>query len=112
MNMVIGLSLIVLFTFGVPIAISIVLASIIGIEFFTRLPLLLVPQQMFIGIDKFPLMAIPFFILAGNLMAAGGISQRLVDLAKSIVGRVQGGLAESEMVEVNLLLSRKSPAGQ
>lgn len=40
-------------------------------------------------------MAIPFFILAGNLMAAGGISQRLVDLAKSIVGRVQGGLAMS-----------------
>ena len=65
MNMVIGLSLIILFTFGVPIAISIILASIIGIEFFTRLPLLLVPQQMFIGIDKFPLMAIPFFILAG-----------------------------------------------
>ncbi|QNI02406.1 TRAP transporter large permease [Halomonas sp. SH5A2] len=95
MNMVIGLSLIILFTFGVPIAISIMLASIIGIEFFTRLPLLLVPQQMFIGIDKFPLMAIPFFILAGNLMAAGGISQRLVDLAKSIVGRVQGGLAMS-----------------
>ncbi|MCE8017606.1 TRAP transporter large permease [Halomonas sp. MCCC 1A17488] len=93
MNLVIGLSLIVLFAFGVPIAVSIMLASIIGIEFFTRLPLLLVPQQMFIGIDKFPLMAIPFFILAGNLMAAGGISQRLVDLAKSIVGGVQGGLA-------------------
>lgn len=93
MNLVIGLSLIILFAFGVPIAVSIMLASIIGIEFFTRLPLLLVPQQMFIGIDKFPLMAIPFFILAGNLMAAGGISQRLVDLAKSIVGGVQGGLA-------------------
>ena len=92
MNLVIGLSLIILFAFGVPIAVSIMLASIIGIEFFTRLPLLLVPQQMFIGIDKFPLMAIPFFILAGNLMAAGGISQRLVDLAKSIVGGVQGGL--------------------
>lgn len=93
MNLVIGLSLIILFAFGVPIAISIVLASIIGIEFFSRLPLLLVPQQMFIGIDKFPLMAIPFFILAGNLMAAGGISRRLVDLAKSIVGGIQGGLA-------------------
>ena len=93
MNLVIGLSLIILFAFGVPIAVSIMLASIIGIEFFTRLPLLLVPQQMFIGIDNFPLMAIPFFILAGNLMAAGGISQRLVDLAKSIVGGVQGGLA-------------------
>ncbi|MCL1486084.1 MAG: TRAP transporter large permease [Marinobacter sp.] len=69
------------------------LASIIGIEFFSRLPLLLVPQQMFIGLDNFPLMAIPFFILAGNLMAAGGISRRLVDLAKSMVGGLQGGLA-------------------
>ncbi|WP_458526995.1 TRAP transporter large permease [Onishia taeanensis] len=93
MNAAIGLSLIILFSLGVPIAISIVLASIIGIEFFSRLPLLLVPQQMFVGIDNFPLMAIPFFILAGNLMAAGGISRRLVDLAKAMVGGVQGGLA-------------------
>ncbi|WP_417566206.1 TRAP transporter large permease [Marinobacter sp.] len=93
MNAAIGLSLIILFSLGVPIAISIVLASIIGIEFFSPLPLLLVPQQMFVGIDSFPLMAIPFFILAGNLMSAGGISRRLVDLAKSMVGGVQGGLA-------------------
>lgn len=93
MNAAIGLSLIILFSLGVPIAVSIVLASIIGIEFFSRLPLLLVPQQMFIGLDNFPLMAIPFFILAGNLMAAGGISRRLVDLAKSMVGGLQGGLA-------------------
>jgi C4-dicarboxylate transporter DctM subunit len=93
MNAAIGLSLVILFSLGVPIAISIVLASIIGIEFFSRLPLLLVPQQMFVGIDSFPLMAIPFFILAGNLMSAGGISRRLVDLAKSMVGGMQGGLA-------------------
>ncbi|MGQ7246059.1 TRAP transporter large permease [Halomonas sp. V046] len=93
MNAAIGLSLVILFALGVPIAVSILLASIIGIEFFTRFPLLMVPQQMFVGIDNFPLMAIPFFILAGNLMAAGGISQRLVDLAKSIVGGLQGGLA-------------------
>ncbi|TFH85018.1 TRAP transporter large permease [Billgrantia azerbaijanica] len=93
MNAAIGLSLIILFSLGVPIAVSIVLASIIGIEFFSRLPLLLVPQQMFVGIDNFPLMAIPFFILAGNLMAAGGISRRLVDLAKAVVGGLQGGLA-------------------
>lgn len=95
MNLVIGLSLIILFAVGVPISISILLASIIGIEFFSRLPLLMVAQQMFVGIDHFPLMAIPFFILAGNLMAAGGISERLVDLAKSMVGGVQGGLAMS-----------------
>ncbi|OEY67494.1 TRAP transporter large permease [Marinobacter sp. X15-166B] len=93
MNAAIGIALIILFSLGVPIAVAIVLASIIGIEFFSRLPLLLVPQQMFVGIDNFPLMAIPFFILAGNLMAAGGISRRLVDLAKSMVGGLQGGLA-------------------
>ncbi|MBE0398709.1 TRAP transporter large permease [Halomonas sp. FME1] len=93
MNLAIGLSLLILFATGVPIAISILLASIIGIEFFSRLPLVMVPQQLFVGLDNFPLMAIPFFILAGNLMAAGGISSRFVDLAKSIVGGVQGGLA-------------------
>lgn len=53
MNAAIGLSLIILFGLGVPIAISIVLASIIGIEFFSQLPLLLIPQQMFVGIDHF-----------------------------------------------------------
>jgi tripartite ATP-independent transporter DctM subunit len=49
-------------------------------------------QQLFIGLDRFPLAAIPFFILAGNLMDVGGISRRLVEFAKSIVGGIQGGL--------------------
>lgn len=93
MNAAIAVSLIILFAMGVPIAVSIALASMFGIHFFSNLPLLLVAQRMFVGIDSFPLMAIPFFILAGNLMAAGGISNRLVDLAKSMVGGVQGGLA-------------------
>jgi tripartite ATP-independent transporter DctM subunit len=93
MNSALGLSLAILFILGVPIAVSIGLASVIGIEANGRLPLLLVAQRMFTGIDSFPLMAIPLFILAGNLMSAGGISQRLVDLAKSLVGGIQGGLA-------------------
>ncbi|MFQ6554204.1 TRAP transporter large permease [Aestuariibius insulae] len=93
MNTTLGLSLAILFLMGVPIAVSIGLASVIGIEAQGRLPLLLVAQRMFTGIDSFPLMAIPLFILAGNLMSAGGISHRLVELAKSIVGGIQGGLA-------------------
>ena len=93
MNAALGLSLAILFLFGVPIAVAIGLASVIGIEAQGRLPLLLVAQRMFTGIDSFPLMAIPLFILAGNLMSAGGISQRLVALAKSMVGGIQGGLA-------------------
>jgi len=98
MSIAIGLALILFFALGVPIAISIILASFIGIEFFSNLPPLLIAQRMVTGINSFPLLAIPFFILAGNLMTAGGISKRLVDLAKSIVGRFQGGLAMSCVV--------------
>ena len=93
MNSALGFSLAILFVLGVPIAVAIGLASVIGIEAQGSLPLLLVAQRMFTGIDSFPLMAIPLFILAGNLMSAGGISQRLVELAKSLVGGIQGGLA-------------------
>ena len=93
MNSALGLALAILFILGVPIAVAIGLAAVIGIEAHGNLPLLLVAQRMFTGIDSFPLMAIPLFILAGNLMSAGGISHRLVELAKSLVGGMQGGLA-------------------
>ena len=82
-----------LFGVGVPIAVAIGLASIVGIELFSGLPLVLVAQQLFIAIDKWPLVAVPFFILAGNLMEAGGMSRRLIDFARAVVGGVQGGLA-------------------
>jgi C4-dicarboxylate transporter DctM subunit len=95
MNMALAFSLAIFFLMGVPIAVAIGLASVIGIEAHGRLPLLLVAQRMFTGLDSFPLMAIPMFILAGNLMSAGGISHRLVELAKSLVGGIQGGLAAS-----------------
>ncbi|MBV16385.1 MULTISPECIES: TRAP transporter large permease [Thalassospira] len=105
MNTAIVLSLLIFFVVGVPIAISIGLASVIGIEVHGRLPLLLVAQRMFAGLDSFPLMAIPLFILAGNLMSAGGISYRLVELAKSVVGGIQGGLAASCVLTCMLFAS-------
>ena len=80
---------------SVPVAISIGLASVLGVQFFSNSPMLVVAQQLFVSIDKFPLVAIPFFILSGNLMEAGGISERLVHFARSLVGGVQGGLAMS-----------------
>jgi tripartite ATP-independent transporter DctM subunit len=86
-------SMLLLFALSVPIAISIGIAAIIGMEGFTRFPLIVVAQQLFTNLDRFPLAAIPFFILAGNLMDVGGISRRLVEFAKSLVGGVQGGLA-------------------
>ena len=93
MNAAIAVSLIIFFLMGVPIAVSIGLSAIVGIETEGRLPLLLIAQRMFVGLDSFPLMAIPLFILAGNLMSASGISLRLVNLAKACVGSIQGGLA-------------------
>lgn len=82
-----------LFALSVPIAVAIAAASIGGIAFFTSMPLIVVAQKLVTTIDSFPLMAVPFFILAGNLMEAGGISRRLVDFAKAVVGNIQGGLA-------------------
>jgi tripartite ATP-independent transporter DctM subunit len=83
----------VLFLCSVPVAIAVGLAAVAGLSLYTPLPLVLVAQQAFASLDKFPLAAVPFFILAGNLMGEGGISRRLVDFAKSLVGGVQGGLA-------------------
>lgn len=105
MNAAIALSLVIFFLIGVPIAVAIGLAAIVGIQVDGRLPLLLVAQRMFAGLDSFPLMAIPLFILAGNLMSQGGISRRLVELAKSIVGGLQGGLACSCVVTCMMFAS-------
>ncbi|MFN3417098.1 MAG: TRAP transporter large permease [Caldimonas sp.] len=80
------------FAFSVSIAVSIGGAAMLGMAIFEADKLILAPKEMFTAIDKFPLAAIPFFILAGNLMETGGISRRLVEFAKSLVGGVQGGL--------------------
>ncbi|MFO1177759.1 MAG: TRAP transporter large permease [Ottowia sp.] len=79
------------FALSVSVAVSIGLASIVGIQV-VHAPMLISVKEMFNALNKFPLAAIPFFILAGNLMETGGISRRLVDFAKSLVGGVQGGL--------------------
>ena len=79
------------FALTVSVAVSIGLASILGIQV-GNANMLISVKEMFNAINKFPLAAIPFFILAGNIMETGGISRRLVEFAKSIVGGVQGGL--------------------
>ena len=80
------------FAFSISIAVSIGGSAMLGMAFFEPDKLVLAPKEMFTAIDKFPLAAIPFFILAGNLRETGGISRRLVEFAKSLVGGVQGGL--------------------
>jgi tripartite ATP-independent transporter DctM subunit len=84
-------TMVLCFALTVSVAVSIGLASILGIQA-ANANMLISVKEMFNSINKFPLAAIPFFILAGNLMETGGISRRLVEFAKSIVGGVQGGL--------------------
>ena len=92
MSIALLVTMLLCFVFSVSVAVSIGFAAWVGIAGFTDLPWLAMPKEMFSAIDRFPLAAIPFFILAGNLMETGGISRRLVDFAKSLVGGVQGGL--------------------
>lgn len=89
--LVIGL-LIVFFLFNVPIFIVTTLPIVI-VTVISGDRLISLPQNLFSALNSFPLMAIPFFILAGKLMEFGGISQKLVNFTMSIVGHLRGGLA-------------------
>jgi C4-dicarboxylate transporter, DctM subunit len=91
MSMVMLCTMLLCFALTVSVAVSIGLAAVLGIQI-GNLNMLLSVKEMFSSINKFPLAAVPFFILAGNLMEVGGISRRLVEFAKSLVGGVQGGL--------------------
>jgi tripartite ATP-independent transporter DctM subunit len=86
------ITMLVAFALSISVAVAIGVASLVG-AYQADLNFLAVVKEMFSAINKFPLAAIPFFILAGNLMESGGISARLVEFAKAIVGGIQGGLA-------------------
>lgn len=86
-------SLLVFLVLNVPVGISIGLASFVALLIGDTLSLLYLPQALVTGADSFPIMAIPLFILAGELMGAGGVSKRLVEVATVFVGRITGSLA-------------------
>lgn len=77
---------------GVPIAFAMGAAASLGIFLKTDVSLTLIIQRMFAGVDSFSLMAIPFYMLAGELMETGGISRKLVNFSKALVGHLTGGL--------------------
>lgn len=82
-----------LMSLGAPVAIALGLSSLIYIVGFTSIDPILVVQQMINGSDKFTLLAIPFFVMAGGFMEQGGISRRIVHFAKSVFSPLPGGLA-------------------
>ena len=78
---------------AVPIGFALATAAVLAIVA-ADLPLVVIPQQIVAGMDSFPMLAVPLFILAGFLMDVGGISRRLVTLARSLVGHLPGGLGQ------------------
>ena len=93
--LILVISFVILLALGVPIAFCIGISGILtllsGVAFMPALTTM--AQQMATSLDSFPLLAIPFFVLAGQLMNSGGIARRLIDLAKVMVGWIPGGLA-------------------
>lgn len=81
---------------GVPVAVTLGLSSMAYL-LFADIPLVVIPQKMYAGMDSFVLLCIPGFILAGNLMNAGGITERIVRFANALVGWMRGGLAQANI---------------
>ena len=89
----------ILLILRIPITFTLAISSIIT-AFYLNIPLLAIVQRMVQGVNSFSLLAIPFFILAGEIMSQGGISRRLIEFSNILIGRVRGGLAQ-----VNVLAS-------
>ena len=86
-------SFVFLLLVGAPIAVALGMSSAVVLYKLMNIPLIVIPQRMFTAIDSFSFLAIPFFMLAGSFMSAGGVTKRLIAFANSLVGFIQGGLA-------------------
>jgi C4-dicarboxylate transporter DctM subunit len=97
---------------GVPIAVSLGLASIVTLLLFTDHSLIVLAQRFFYTVQVYPLLAIPFFILAGTFMSTGGVARRMIDFANALVGHFRGGLAMAALLACALFaaVSGSSPA--
>ena len=104
--------LVVLMLTGMPISISLGLTVLSFLYLFTEVPIESVALKLFTGIEKFEIMAIPFFILAGNFLTHGGVARRMINFATSMVGHFYGGLGLSGVVACALFaaISGSSPA--
>lgn len=111
-GLIIAVVLIILLLLGIPISMAIGISSILAIlpTLSLDVALLTGAQRIFSGIASFSLLAIPFFILAGNIMNTGGIAIRLINFAKVLTGRVPGSLATTNVV-ANMLFGAISGSG-
>jgi len=94
---------------GIPILLCIAFVGFVGIAAEPGIVLPLFAQKTFTQLDSYTLLALPFFILAGVLMSAGGMSQQLVDFARVLVGYLRAGLAHAAIVEAWYSLASPAP---
>ena len=83
---------------GTPIAVSMAVASLLYLVFYNVAPDIIAAQRMIAGVESFPLLAVPFFILVGNLMNIAGVTGRIYHFALSLVGWMKGGLAQVNII--------------
>ena len=102
MSAVLMVGFVALILIGVPIAFAMGFATLLAIIAHGEMPFSLLAQRALVGADSYALLAIPFFILAGNLMNYGGITSRLIAFANAVVGRFRGGLAQTTVLSTML----------
>jgi len=107
------ISIIILFLIGMPIAFAIGISSLLAILSDSTIPLTLIPHRLFFGLDSWLIMAIPLFMLSGELMTTGGMSRRLVDFVGELFGFIRGSLAMISIVSSMLFaaISGSAAAG-
>jgi tripartite ATP-independent transporter DctM subunit len=108
--LVLGVGFFLFLFIGIPVAFVLGAATLGYVLTEPRLDLQIIPTRLFTGIDVFPIMAIPFFILAGALMNEGGMTSRLVTFAKNLVGHYRGGLAQVNVLASMLMSGRTGSA--
>ncbi|RWE88257.1 TRAP transporter large permease [Mesorhizobium sp.] len=88
----------VLMLVGVPVAVSMAVSSLLYLVFYGVAPDIIAAQRMIAGVESFPLLAVPFFIFAGNLMNIAGVTGRIYSFALALVGWMKGGLAQVNII--------------
>ena len=93
MGWLVTITLILSMLISVPVGIALGLAAFVGMLYVSPDVLIMMPQKFLYGLDSFPLLAIPLFVLAGQLMSNGGLAKRIIAMALIFVGQIRGGLA-------------------
>ena len=93
MGWIVAFTLIFSMVISVPVGMALGIAAFIGMLYVSPDVLIMMPQKFLYGLDSFPLLAIPLFVMAGQLMSSGGIAKRIIAMALIFVGRIYGGLA-------------------